>query len=167
MNCCADIGVPSGCQKVVIIMCWMVRSLPSASFTFTFRFFSQTHGPGRRPGTALSDIRRATCRRSAHGLGGGTSQTQGYWPHFGHGFRFQRFAVPFRIAEMLVRLHEVVDREVVLAVVEPRAAPDDLLELDHRVDRRISTMLRMLRASTPVESFCEVVRIVGMVFSLS
>ena len=27
---------------------------------------------------------------------------------------------------------------------------------------RISTMLRMLRASTPVESFCEVVRIVGM-----
>ena len=36
---------------------------------------------------------------------------------------------------MLVRLHEVVDREVVLAVVEPRAAPDDLLELDHRVDR--------------------------------
>ena len=32
---------------------------------------------------------------------------------------------------------------------------------------RISTMLRMLRASTPVESFCDVVRIVGMVFSLS
>ena len=36
---------------------------------------------------------------------------------------------------MMVRLHEVVDREVVLAVVEPRAAPDDLLELDHRIDR--------------------------------
>ena len=36
---------------------------------------------------------------------------------------------------MVVRLHEVVDREVVLAVVEPRAAADDLLELDHRVDR--------------------------------
>jgi hypothetical protein len=29
---------------------------------------------------------------------------------------------------------------------------------------RISTMLRTLRASTPVESFCDVVRIVGMVF---
>jgi hypothetical protein len=29
---------------------------------------------------------------------------------------------------------------------------------------RIGTMLRMLRASTPVESFCEVVKIVGMVF---
>ena len=27
---------------------------------------------------------------------------------------------------------------------------------------RIRTMLRMLRASTPVESFCDVVRIVGM-----
>ena len=32
---------------------------------------------------------------------------------------------------------------------------------------RISTMLRTLRASTPVESFCDVVRMVGMVFSLS
>ena len=32
---------------------------------------------------------------------------------------------------------------------------------------RISTMLRTLRASTPVESFCDVVRIVGIVFSLS
>jgi hypothetical protein len=32
---------------------------------------------------------------------------------------------------------------------------------------RISTMLRTFRASTPVESFCEVVRMVGMVFSLS
>ena len=32
---------------------------------------------------------------------------------------------------------------------------------------RISTMLRTLRASTPVDSFCDVVRIVGIVFSLS
>ncbi len=32
---------------------------------------------------------------------------------------------------------------------------------------RISTMLRTLLASTPVESFCEVVRMVGIVFSLS
>ena len=36
---------------------------------------------------------------------------------------------------MVVRLHEVVDREVVLAVVKPGAAADDLLELDHGVDR--------------------------------
>ena len=43
MNCCALIGVPSGCQNVVSIMCWIVRSLPSASFTFTFCFFSQLH----------------------------------------------------------------------------------------------------------------------------
>ena len=49
--------------------------------------------------------------------------------------RLNRLAVPLRVAEVMVRLHEVVDREVVLAVVEPRAAPDDLLELDHRVDR--------------------------------
>ena len=44
-------------------------------------------------------------------------------------------AVPFRIVEMVVRLHEVVDREIVLAVIEARPAADDLLELDHRVDR--------------------------------
>ena len=50
-------------------------------------------------------------------------------------FRLQRLAVPFRIAEMVVRLHEVVDGEVVLAIVKPCAAPDDLLELDHGVDR--------------------------------
>ena len=36
---------------------------------------------------------------------------------------------------MVMRLHEVVDREVVLAVVKPCAAPDDLLELDDGVDR--------------------------------
>jgi hypothetical protein len=29
-------GVPSGCQNVVHIMCWMVRALPSASLTLTF-----------------------------------------------------------------------------------------------------------------------------------
>ena len=51
------------------------------------------------------------------------------------GFRLDGLAVPLRITEMMVRLHEVVDREVVLAIVKPGAAPDDLLELDHRVDR--------------------------------
>jgi hypothetical protein len=30
INCRADIGVPSGCQNVVAIMCWMLRSFPSA-----------------------------------------------------------------------------------------------------------------------------------------
>ena len=36
---------------------------------------------------------------------------------------------------MLVGPHEIIDREVVLAVEEARAAADDLLELDHRIDR--------------------------------
>ena len=36
---------------------------------------------------------------------------------------------------MVVRPDEVVEGEVVLALVEPRAAADDLLELDHRIDR--------------------------------
>src|SRR5687767_9368314 len=49
--------------------------------------------------------------------------------------RFKWFAIPFRIAEMKVRLHEIVDRKVILAVIKARAAPDDLFELDHRIDR--------------------------------
>src|SRR5438093_1120506 len=46
-----------------------------------------------------------------------------------------RLTIPLPVAEMMVRLHEIVDREVVLAVVKPRAAPNDLLELNHRIDR--------------------------------
>jgi hypothetical protein len=34
----------------------------------------------------------------------------------------------------MMRLHEIVGREMVLAVVEPRSASDDLFELNHRVD---------------------------------
>ena len=46
-----------------------------------------------------------------------------------------RLAIPLGVAEVVVGLHEVVDGEVVLAVVQARAAADDLLELDHRIDR--------------------------------
>jgi hypothetical protein len=53
-------------------------------------------------------------------------------------FRFQRLAVPLRIVEVQIGLHEVVDGEVVLAVVKPRAAPDDLLELDDRINWPLS-----------------------------
>ena len=41
-------------------------------------------------------------------------------------FRFQRLTVPFRVAEVKVRLHEVVDGEVVFSVVKPCTASDDL-----------------------------------------
>ena len=34
-----------------------------------------------------------------------------------------------------MRLHEIVDREITFAVVEGRAATDDLLELGHRIHR--------------------------------
>ena len=37
--------------------------------------------------------------------------------------------------EVVVRFHEVVDREIVISFVEPRPAPADLHELDHRIDR--------------------------------
>ena len=70
---------------------------------------------------------------SGLGLRGSGRGTRGFGSLFW--LRLQRFAIPFRIAEVVMRLHEIVDREVVLAIVEPRAAADDLLELDHRVDR--------------------------------
>ena len=35
---------------------------------------------------------------------------------------------------MMVRFYEVVNGEVIFAVIEPCTTPDDLLELDHGVD---------------------------------
>src|SRR5262249_125888 len=49
--------------------------------------------------------------------------------------RLHRLAVPLWIVEVLVRFYKVVDREVVLVIEQARAAPDDLLELDHGSDR--------------------------------
>ena len=49
--------------------------------------------------------------------------------------RLQRLPIPLRIAEVVVGLYEVVDREVILAVVQAGATADDLLELDHRIHR--------------------------------
>ena len=68
---------------------------------------------------------------------------------------------------MVVGLNEIVDREVVLAVKSRVPLPIICLNSIIELIGRISTMLRILRASTPVESFWEVVRIVGIVFSLS
>jgi len=56
-------------------------------------------------------------------------------PADGAGFRLERVPIPLRIEEVLVRLDEVEDREVVLPLEEARAAADDLLEFNHRVDR--------------------------------
>lgn len=50
------------------------------------------------------------------------------------GLGFYRLTIPFRIAEVVMCLHEIIDGEMVFAVVETRTAPDDLLELDHRID---------------------------------
>ncbi len=55
---------------------------------------------------------------------------------------------------MMMRLYEVQNREVVLAVVKPRATSDDLLELDHRIDRAHQhDVADVARVDTPVESF--------------
>src|SRR5262245_53141080 len=48
---------------------------------------------------------------------------------------FNRLAVPLRIVEMVMSLNKIVDREVVLAIVKSCTATDNLLELDHGVDR--------------------------------
>lgn len=39
-----------------------------------------------------------------------------------------------RIAEFQMSLHKIINREVVLPVVEPGTAPDDLIKLDHRIN---------------------------------
>lgn len=52
-----------------------------------------------------------------------------------NGFGILGLAIPFRITEVVVRFDEVIDGEVVLAVVEACATTDDLLEFDHRVHR--------------------------------
>src|SRR5450759_3245777 len=49
-------------------------------------------------------------------------------------FRFIGRAIPFRIIEMMICLHEIVYRKVVLAIVKACATSDDLLELNHRID---------------------------------
>jgi len=54
---------------------------------------------------------------------------------FGTGFRLQRFTVPFGIAEMLIGFNEIVNRKIILAVIEPCAASDDLFEFNNRIDR--------------------------------
>ena len=45
--------------------------------------------------------------------------------------RFHRFTIPLRIAEMMMRPNKVINREVVLAVKQPSASANDLLELDY------------------------------------
>ena len=119
MNCCADIGVPSGCQKRR-----HHHVLDGAGLAVGELHLDLLPSARIRPDFAVPAPAVPAARwRSLTGCVGRSR------------LRLQRLAVPLRIAEVVMRLHEVVDREVVLAVVEPRAAPDDLLELDHRVDR--------------------------------
>ena len=105
-------------RSVVAIMCWMVRSLPSASLILIFC---------GRLRLVLAAVRRLPAIAA---VAAGLAAASRAWRH-----RLDRLAVPFRIVEVLIGLHEVVDREIVLAVEQPRAAADDLLELDHRIDR--------------------------------
>ena len=116
MNCCADMGVPSGCQKVVHHHVLDGALLAVGEFHFDLSGGARSFGAGVAASAAAWRL-------------------PGRLADLCFGFRLERLAVPFRIVEVVVRLHEVVDREVILAVVEPGAAADDLLELDHRIDR--------------------------------
>ena len=116
-------------------MYWILRSLPSASFTFAFVFFLQMQGRWPQSGQGSFGQVQGVLPQTVTGRRRLLDADAGIAAALLAVLRLDRFAVPFRIVEVVVRLHEVVDREVVLAVVEPRAAPDDLLELDHRIDR--------------------------------
>ena len=77
--------VAQTCQKVVIIMCWMVRSLPSASFTFTFFRFSHTQWTCPQTSHGSFGHSHGDLPQTSHGLGGVMTQAHGRWPHFGQG----------------------------------------------------------------------------------
>src|ERR1019366_795523 len=85
MNCWADIGVPSGCQNVVTIMCWIVRALPSASLTLIFVFFLQTQASFPQTGQGSLAHSHGLLPQTEQGCGGFSSQTQGRLPHLEHG----------------------------------------------------------------------------------
>jgi hypothetical protein len=82
-----------------------------------------------------------------------------------------RIAVEIRVGEVPGGgAGEVDDVEVFLAVVDlqPRASPDDLLELRTREPTtRASTTFLTISASTPVVSNCDVVRMTGVGLSTS
>jgi hypothetical protein len=78
-----------------------------------------------------------------------------------------RWTVPLLIMKMVMSFHKFVDREVVFAVVESRVPADDLLELDHRINRPHRENVADVARIQARREFCEVVRVVGMVFSLS
>ena len=50
-------------------------------------------------------------------------------------FRFYRFAVPFRVGKVMIGVHKIIDGEIFFAVKQPGSSPDDLLELNHGIDR--------------------------------
>src|SRR5712664_193209 len=75
MNCCADMGVPFGCQNVVDTMCCMARSFPSASFTFAFLL--HTHGRSPQSGQGSFAHSHGCLPQMGHGCGDAFTHWQG------------------------------------------------------------------------------------------
>src|SRR4029078_6268942 len=109
-NCWADIGVPERRHHHVL-------NGPSLAV-------SQFHFNPLPPGVFASPFAHSI-RKRVH------RRWKWLWIRLWSG----RLSVPFRIAEVVVRLHEIVDRKVVLSVIEPGSPSNDLLELNHRIDR--------------------------------
>jgi len=92
MNCWADMGVPSGCQKVVHIMCWMVRLAVGKPDLDLVRF----SGSGSRAGVIFHFLVVAAGRFRLCGSGSTARR-------------------PFFFGSLSVWLHEVVDGSILAA----------------------------------------------------
>src|SRR5947209_2666978 len=80
INCCADIGVPSGCQNAVDIMCSIARSFPSASLTVAF--FLHTHDRWEQTSHGSFTHTHGRWPHSPQGRGGALTHTHGDEWHF-------------------------------------------------------------------------------------
>lgn len=149
INWIADMGVPSDAKSLSFPYAdhalFAVCQLDSdfwANDIFIFRSPARGHAAGRLGIGAIIDL--------CHPF---------YW--------LRGFTIPILILKF-TRLDKVIDSEEILAIIKTWV-PRPIICLNSIIDLigRMSTMLRTLQASTPVESFCDVVRMVGMVLSLS
>ena len=115
MNCCADIGVPSGCQNVVAhhVLDGPVLAVGKLDLDLSAGHCKRTSCPQTGHGS-FSDTRRLWTRWARRGRADFTEAGRVRIANGSSGSI--RLAVPFRIVEVMMRLHEVVDREIVLAV---------------------------------------------------
>ena len=67
-------------------------------------------------------------------------------------FFLNRFTIPSRVGKVVVGFYKIVHGKIIFTVIGARSTANDLFKFDHVVTGRINTILRTLRASTPVEA---------------